>query len=62
MDLLNDIAVCGRAPYAEPGRAPGPTLLEKLLLDVFREVFLEETEDENDEFLVSPLFCQEQKN
>lgn len=59
LDLLNDIEVCGREPYAEIGRAPGPTLLEKLLLEVFRadvDGGLEETEDVN-EGLRMWLFC-----
>lgn len=47
---LVPIAVCGR-PY--PARAPGPTLLEKLPFDVFRdetELLREETEDVKDGF------------
>jgi hypothetical protein len=51
-DLLKAIEVCGRGIwYAETGRDPGPTLLEKLLLDVCRdeaEGAFDETEDEND--------------
>lgn len=48
VDLLNAIEVCGREPYPVVGRALGPRLLEKLLLDVFRdetELPREETED-----------------
>jgi len=36
-DLLNDTEVCGLEPYADFGRMLGPTLLEKLLLDVCRD-------------------------
>lgn len=37
VDLLNANEVCGLEPYADFGRRPGPTLLEKLLLDVCRD-------------------------
>jgi hypothetical protein len=50
-DLLKAIEVCGRESYAETGRPLGPTLLEKLPLDVFRdetEGVRDEDEDEND--------------
>ena len=60
VDLLNAIEVCGRELYAEIGRAPGPTLLEKLPLDVFRdetEGVREDTEDENEGLRMSLLFC-----
>lgn len=36
-DLALDIEVCGRAPYDDGGRTPGPTLLAKLLAEVFLE-------------------------
>lgn len=36
-DLVLDIEVCGRPPYDEGGRTPGPTLLAKLLAEVFLE-------------------------
>jgi len=50
--------VCGRALYAERGREPGPTLLEKLPLDVFRDdtdavrELRVDTDEENEVFRV----------
>jgi hypothetical protein len=60
---LYDIEVCGRWPY--PGREPGPTLLEKLPFDVFRDDAVggrEDTEEEKDEVrdrggFNDPNFC-----
>lgn len=37
VDRLSAIDVCGRAPLYDPGRPPGPILLEKLPLEVLRE-------------------------
>jgi hypothetical protein len=60
VDLLNAIEVCGREAYPDVGRAPGPRLLEKLPIDVFRdetEVAREETEDVDEGLRMWLLFC-----
>ncbi|KAG0647444.1 Vacuolar sorting-associated 66 [Hyphodiscus hymeniophilus] len=52
--------VGGRVPYADFGLVPGPTLLEKLPLDVLRDDregvrVCEDTEDENEVFRAAPM-------
>ena len=63
VDWLNAIEVCGRLPYADRGRLPGPTLLEKLPFDVFRDDtdgVRDDIEDEKELFRIVPAlpyFC-----
>jgi hypothetical protein len=56
---VNATDVGGREPYADLGRFPGPTLLEKLPLDVLRDDtefvrVCEDTEDESDVLRAAP--------
>jgi hypothetical protein len=55
VDWLNAIEVCGRLPYEDGGRAPGPTLLAKLEFDAVRDDAVREDTEDAKEVLRAPL-------